>query len=289
MSDNIYRKGCILIFTTRFWGATKKLDVEQLGDLPEEIVHASRDLLINTDKLEAVRGIIGEAKRFIKKNAIPFPIPNVDFMNKNRISYVAEGLKGRKEWAMEAVDDLIDALEGAKATYKAKYPDLYSEGNYPTAGQLRENFVFKWDFRVINPPGKDLGVLSPEVNEESVLSFKKQMKEFEDSLISVVAKEFYLRIDKLREQCLDGDISASTVKSIHSVLEKFDTVYDGCLSHSSLQSMIGDVKDYMDGTDAAMLKADDDFRNLVGEKMKSITSLIINSKDPRLTRKLDLA
>ena len=287
---NIYEKGCLIIFNSRFWGATKRLDPEQLGDLPVEIIRASRDLLVDTNKLEAVRGIIGEAKRFIKSNTIPFPIPNVDFINKNRITLVDNGLKSRKEWAKEAVEDLVNVLGQAKARYQEKFPDLYSESNYPTAGQLMDNFVFKWSFRVINPPGKDLGILSPEVYEAEVKSFKNDMKEFEDGLISMVTKELYERIDKLRDQCIGtGSISASTVKSVHNMLERFDSVFDGCISNESLKKMIGDVHLYMNGTDARMLSADQDFATMVGKKMKDVVSLIVNSKDPRLTRRLDIA
>ena len=289
-NNDLYSKGCLIIFSSRFWGATAKLDPEQLGDLPVEIIRASRDLLVDTNKLEAVRGIIGEAKRFIKSNTIPFPIPNVDFINKNRITLVDNGLKSRKEWAKEAVEDLVDVLGQAKARYQEKFPDLYSESNYPTAGQLMDNFVFKWSFRVINPPGKDLGILSPEVYEAEIKSFKNDMKEFSDTLISVVAKELYERIDKLRDQCIGtGSISSSTVKSVHTILEKFSNVYDGCIEHEDLKKMIKDVKLYMSGTESRMLSADQDFATMVGKKMKEVVGLIVNSKDPRLTRRLDIA
>jgi len=290
MSENndLYEKGCLLIFKSRFWGATKQLSEDQLGDLPSEIVRASRDLLTDTSKIESVRGIIGEAKRFIKSNTMPFPIPNVDFINKNRITFVNDSLKSRKEYALEAVEDLGNVLERDKRQYREKFPDLYAEGNYPTIDQLRDNFVFEWSFRVISPPGKDLAILSPEIYEAEVKSFKREIKEFEESLVSIVAKSFYDRIDKLRDQCIGtGDISSSTVKSIHTLLEKFNNVYDGCVSHKGLKEMINDVALYMDGTEAGMLKADDDFRVMVGKKMGEITSLIVNSKDPRLTRKLD--
>lgn len=286
---SIYAKGCLIILTTRFWGASKKLTPEQLGDLPAEIVNASRSLLPDDSKVQAVRGILAEAKRFVATNTMYFPIPNVNFINKNRISYVDEALKSRKEWALEALDDLVRVLEHEKHKYSIKYPDLYQESNYPTVAQLRDNMVFKWSFRVIAPPGKDLAILSPEMYEEQVQAFKNDMKEFEDNLISVVAKEFYDRIDKLREQCIgSADVSSATVKSIHTVLDKFHNVYDGCLSHQSLKKMVDDIKMYMDGTDANMLKAGGDLRKMVGEKMKEVTSLIKNSKDKRLTRKLDI-
>lgn len=289
MSQNIYQKGCLIILTTRFWGATKKLDPAQMGDLPTEIVRATRDLLLDNSKVAAVRGILSEARRFVKSNTMYFPAPSVDFINKRRIKYVNDALESRKEWALEALDDLIRVFEREKQKYQNKYPDLYSEGNYPTPAQLRDNFVFDWQFVTIQPPGKDYGVLTPELYDAEVAKFKKSMKEFEDSLISIVAKEFYDRIDRLREQCIGtGEISASTVKSVTNVLDRFSTVYDGCIQHTELENMIADIKMYMDGTDSAMLKADSDFRSIVGQKMKEVTSLIVNSRDARLTRKLDI-
>jgi len=286
--DNIYEKGCMIFFKTRFWGATKALSESQLGDLPSEIVNASRDLLIETNKLEAVRGILGEARTFIKSNTMPFPIPGVDFISKNRISIVDSGLKIRKEWAVEAVEDLTSVLEVAKRRYKEKFPELYSESNYPTALQLKDNLIFEWNFRIISPPGKDLAILSPEVYDAEVSSFKRQIKDFEESLISIVAAEFYNRIDKLRDQCIGtGDISQATIKSTKRVIEKFNNIYDGFISHDQLNGMIKDVSIYLDGTEASMIKADDDFRAMVGTKMKEVTDLIKNSKDERLTRRID--
>jgi hypothetical protein len=284
-----YTKGCLIILQTRFWGATKKIDDDDLGDLPPAIVKASKDLLINTGKLEAVRGILGEAKRFIAKYAMDFPLPAVKFIGKNKIELVDAGLRSRKEYAEEAVEDLINSLEYEKAAYKAKYPEMYEESNYPTPAQLRENFKFTWKFRTIAPPGKELGVLSPEIYQQEVLRFRSEMKEFQDSLISLVASEFYTRIDKLKEQCLTGEISGSTLKSIHTVLEKFDDVWSGVISNDTITKMVDEVRLYLDGTDTGMLKADDEFREMVQESLQEVTNLIVNSDDPRIKRKIDIA
>lgn len=292
--ENIYQRGCLVFLTTRFWGATSKLDSDQIGSLPDDLVNASIKLLRDDSKLTAVRSILAEAKRFVDSNTMYFPIPGAKFINKNRISFVNDGLLSRKEWALEAVEDLIGSLAAAELDFKRYVeekdrPDLYDPGNYPTGDQLRKAFKFGWGFRTLAPPSKEMGILSPEVYEQEMRTFKAEMKEFQDSLVSAVAKEFYERIDKLREQCIGtGEINAGTVKSVSRVLQKFDEVWEGCVAHDALKLMIQDVKDYMEGTDASMLKSDPEFRQMVGNKMKEVTTLITLSEDERLTRSLDL-
>ena len=49
--------------------------------------------------------------------------------------------------------------------------------------------------------------------------------------------------------------------------------------------MIADVKNYMDGTDASMLKADGAFRQMVEDKMSQITEQLETTNE--LKRSLD--
>lgn len=286
--SNIFSKGCNVIFKSRFWGASKKLQPEHLGDLPEKIIHATRDLLTDRTALDAVNWVRADAKRFIKGNSVYSPITNVDFIPKGRIRLVDDGLKYRKEKATRNVEVLIDQLSELESRYASEYPDLYSAGDYPTPAQLRSNFTFYWVFRAFVMPDKELQLLDPDMYEAEVKKMRTEVKEVSDGLVSIVAEQFYSRIDKLKEQCLFGNVSQQTVKSVHDVLEKFDNLWDGFVSHDTLRKSIQDIKDYMDGTNTGMLKADDDFRKIVGNKMSEICSTIKNSEDPRLTRKLNL-
>jgi len=287
-NENIFSRGCLIVFRSRFWGASKQLTPDQIGDLPPNIVHAVRDLLHDKSRLEAVNSIRGDAKRFIKSNSLYYPIDGIDFIAKEKIEMVDKGLQYRRTLAEEAVESLTNHLEALKLGYKAEYPDFYNEANYPTPAQLRDNFQFSWSFRVFGPPDEGLSVLTPEMYKAEVDKFQNEMQEMKDGLVSMVTFEFYQRIDKLKEQCLHGNISSATVKSIEGVLERFDTLWDSFISHEELQKVISDIREYMRGTDAGMLKADDEFREAIGQKMSEITSLIKNSPDERLTRKLAL-
>lgn len=289
-SDNgdIFSQGCLIISTFRFWGASKRLAPEQLGDLPKKIVDATRALLRDRSKLAAVNSIKDDAKRFIKSYCLYYPIQGIDFIPKDNIETVDKGLKYRRTLAEEAVEDLIDHLEALKADYRIEYPEYYNEANYPTPEQLMDNFLFSWSFRVFGPPEEGLSILTPEMYNSEVQKFQDEMQEMKDGLVSMVSSEFVTRIDKLREQCLTGNINTGTVESIDKTLLKFDNVWKSFITHDELQKAVSDIREYMKGTKADMLKVDDEFREAVGAKMNDIVSSIKNSPDERLTRKLSL-
>lgn len=287
-NDSIFNEGCLIASRFRFWGASKKLNPDQIGDLPPKIVHAVRSLLSNKSYLVTVNGVKDDAKRFIKANTLYYGVDGLDFIPKDKIEFVDDGLKWRKGLAEEAVENLIDHLEACKADYRAEYPEFYNEANYPTPAQLRDNFCFTWSFRTFGLPDEGLMLLSPEMYKAEVSKFQAEMQDMRDGLVSMVTKEFYGRIEKLRDQCLNGSISSSTVTSISSTLEKFDDLWSGYVAHEELQKAVADIREYMDGTDADMLKADDEFREAIGGAMSDIVNQIKNSPDERLTRKLAL-
>ena len=56
-NGNIFARGCLVLTRFRFWGASKRLSKEQMGDLPDKIVTATRSLLRNRSYLETVNEI----------------------------------------------------------------------------------------------------------------------------------------------------------------------------------------------------------------------------------------
>lgn len=287
ISNELFKKGCLIVINSRFWGASKKLEKDQIGNLPPEIVKATFDLLADRSRLDHIKSIMSEAKRFVSIYSMDFPIRSVKFVRKNNTVMIDNYLKTAKGRVLDGLENLLDEIDYLKDDFHEKFPQYYKESNYPTREQLRANLVFDWQFILIGLPDKGSGILSPEIYEQELAKTKRNFKDFNDSLISTVAKEFYERIDKLREQCITGSINTATVKSIHNVLDKFSNVWDGCFIQEDLQKMISGIKEYMDGTDGDMLRASDDLRKMVGDKMSEIVSEIKLSDDERILREID--
>jgi len=288
MEENeVYKRGALVILTTRFWGASKKLTADQLGDLPKEIVAATRKLFVNTGRIEHVRSILGEAKRVIDTNAIDFPVPVFKFIRKERISPVDDDLNDIHRRASAGVTAICEEFEDLKSDYRRKFPEYYNPADYPTREQLQNNFKFEWRFITLNPPDSS-SIVDPIIYDREVRKVHDTMEEFQNNLISLVSSQFYSRIDKLRAQCVSGEINSGTVNSVHRVLDRFDKIWNGCFKHDKLEGLIADVKAYMSNTDGDMLRASDDLRGVFSEKLSEITSTIKLSADERIVRRLDL-
>lgn len=285
---NVFSQG--LLICPKFytgWAASTKVDENQMGDLPKEIIKGIKSLLTpkGRENLSDLNSIINEAKGYIGRNSLPFPIPTLNFIPKDRIESVDDRLKEIKERADECFEDLIKTYDDAKADYRANYPDHYQPEKYPTVFRLRAGYRFEWSFRAFTVPDQAMSVLSPRLYKQEMAKFKGEVQEMKDLVIGAVGSELLKKVKSLKEQCSSDSVATSTVSSVHRFLEKFDDMWDGFIAHKELRKMIADVKDYMDGTDASMLKADGAFRKMVEDKMSQITEQLETTNE--LKRSLD--
>lgn len=286
---NVFSQGVLVHLQVSCWGASAKLEKEHLGEeVPKEIVRAVYDLLDDKTFLEDLHSIRSEAKRFLYRNSLPFPVDGLVFIPKPSIERIDEGLKTRRGHFEEAVEDFLRTYESKRSAFAEKYPKIYQPQKYPSVSQMAYRFRFNWSFRHFTVPDAEMSLLPPELYKEEERKFKAEMRQMKDTAISVIGQEFIKKIDILKEQCFDDNINTATVNAFHTFLDKFDNLWKGFVGHAALKRMIEEAKEYMDGTEADMLRADDSFRQLVGNKMKDITEQFQKIPDARLKRKLDL-
>jgi hypothetical protein len=287
---DVFSNGVLIHLNVRCWGALSKLDDKHLGELPKNIVRAVYDLLKDKTYLTIVHNIRSEAVGFVGNNSLPFPIAGLHFIPKKLISHVNTRLQRYQNRFWVAIEEFLDNYSSLIADYAKEYPKLYEPQKYPSVVVLRTRFCFEWTFRHFNVPDVSIGVLPPEVYGEELRKFQSEMREMRDMAVSVVGKQFIEKIESLKDQCLDssGNINTATVNAVHNFLDRFDRLWDGFVAHPQLKRMIGECKEYMAGTDADMLRADETFRGLIGKKMGEITDHLDSLADARLYRRLDI-
>jgi len=277
---------------SRLWGATGRLEssMYELNDdtIRKEDIYASMSLLKDTRLIDAMRQVRNQARNYIKSHSIYFPDASFDFIPKDKIEEVAEALDRFQQRFFEYGDDLIATLEDLKREFAEKHPALYNPSKYPSATALRRTFVFEYVFRVFSAPDKELGVISPSLYKKEMEKWKKDIESMKAETAKLVCKEIADRIEALKEGCETGKISQATINSFNGVLEKFDTLWVGFVEEKDVKAMINDVKLYLDGTDADMLRYDNNFRSMVANKAAKIAGQLEEKGFKVSDRSLDI-
>lgn len=278
VSENVWREGVLVHTEFRAWGATAKLSDEQLPDeLPPEIVRAVRDLLTPEGMalLKDFNRVRNEAKGWLYRNSLPFPVQGMVFVRKSMLETTDNRLRSYCTEAEEIAEVFIAKVKELELQYAKEYPKFYDPAKYPSEAQLRSRFVFKWSFRSFQPPDSEFAVLSPEMYQREVNKFNDDIKWMRNATSKLFAKAVIDRLGELKKQCEDGTVYSQTIDSVNALIDKFDSLFTGYVDKEKLVQLMDDVKMYMEGTDAEMLRADDNFRTVVGKKMESVVDTFV--------------
>lgn len=278
-----FQNGYLVNLRIRKWGATTKADESTLpDDFPKEIYKAVQDLLDSEGRelLDGLNTIKGQAHKVINENSIYHPIPGFRFLKENqsetRLQNVYDRIEEIKKQYFNAAQNFIQCFEDLKRKYKAKFPKDYREDKYPTAEQIQKTFKFELQIFEFKTPPETLQKISPAVYDQQMDEIKSNIKEMGDYVLKVVANELVERMSVLQEQCNGGKINSRTLSSINDLISKFDDLYGDFTDNKKIKEYISDMKEYMDGTDADMLRSSDDFRTMVADKAKEIVQGIQN-------------
>jgi hypothetical protein len=292
-SVNPFTKGVLLHVRIRCgYGATAKVPEGELktATMPEEMVRGMYDILKSEamDVLKTLPRFRSRVKNFIRGISIPYPIENLDFIRKSQIEYAEERLQGFKKEFMEVVEIVVENFPQWVKDFEESYPENFNPKKYPTQEGLRQYFSFDWSYRAFQVPDKALSVLSPNIYKQEQEKFKAEVREMQKMALAEVQERIIDRLNVLKEQCLTDNINSSTVNSVQNMLEKIDTVFDGFIANTDMVEMINQVKVYMSGVDGDMLKADDEFRTIIGKKMGEVLEGVENLPEEDDSIQLDI-
>lgn len=275
---NPFVNGVLVCTEIKTWGGSAKIKGEDLpDDLPEEIVRAVRDLLtpegmkILKEYLKIKQGV----KAWLVTNSIPFPVLGMTFVPKNKITEINDYLKERQAEAQAIAEDFIKVVKDLEADYASKYPKFYDPSKYPSMERLRKRFVFRWSFRVFTPPNSDMQELNPGIYKEEVRKFKEDINWMREATSKMFGKELIDRLEMLKEQCESGKVFSTTVSSVNNLIERFENLFIGYVDRKEFKRVVKELKDYMEGTDAEMLRVDDEFREVMRMKMTELSEVAI--------------
>jgi len=270
------------------WGASKKLQPEQLGDLPSEIVRGMQSLVEDRTLLKEQNTIRNSARGVLIRNSMPFPVDNVFWVPKHKIEELDNQLREFETQYHAGTNTLSENLTKLKRTFSRKFPDYYDESNYPTKDELRRKYYFHWRFFQLNLPDKKAGILTPAMYKREQKKFEDMAKEMNEMAINVIGNALLNRIDRLKAQCEGDKINAGTVSSLERFLDKWQDLWKDNVDSEKFQGIMKSLRLQMAKTTADRLKSNEDFRNKAGKKFDDIVKQIKKVPDFKLKRKLDV-
>lgn len=270
------------------WGASKKLQPEQLGDLPSEIVRGMQSLVEDRTLLKEQMTIRNSARGELIRNSMPFPVDNVFWVPKKKIEYLDNKLQEYETQYGQGTNKLIRNLSELKKTFAKKFPDFYDESNYPTEDELRRKYYFHWRFFQLNLPDKKAGILTPSMYKREKEKFEAMAKEMNEMALNIIGNALLKKIERLQTQCEGDKINAGTVSSLERFMGKWEDLWKDNVDDQKLQSIMKSLRIQMAKTSADRLKSNEDFRNKASKKLESITKQIKKIPNFKLKRKLDV-
>ena len=288
---NVFSKGVLVYIDIRVPGMYSKLPEEHLSGISEEmrkLIRATYDKLEDKSLIHAMNSLRGRAKSYVNGISIPFPVYGLSFIRKQDIQECHIRLNSIEQQIKEAFEDFCEVYPDLEKQFSQDHPELYDPAKYPTVAYLKSHFRCKHSFRQFTVPDQEMSLLSPEIYQEEMQKFKDEMQEVKDMTLDVCKKEMVKKIDSLKKQCADDTINTATVNAVNDFLEKFDNLYSDFIDEKQIKKLISDVKEYMSGTEADYLRADDSFRKLVGDKMSEVSNSLQAIPDKKAKRRIEL-
>lgn len=289
---NIYNKGMLISLHMGVYAGRRRMDHEQLKELPTEIVRGVHDLFdIEYKKLlQEISSFDRHTRHVIWHMCIPFPVDGIYFMPSNKINEAIELLETRKAERNALVENAVENYDSAIKTFSEKYPEYYqrARNKYPTKLAFSSRFYFKYQFLSISAPDEKQAIITPELYKEEMRKFKETIQEMKSDVVSTIYGELLEATSRLKKQCTDGKPSQRTLNTVNEFLKKIDEVYSDFVDRKDLKASIKKIKAQVLGVSAETLRDSDTAREKFRKGISDIVNEIKAIPDIPLKRAIEL-
>jgi hypothetical protein len=288
--NNIFEKGMLISLNMGAYSGRKKLDKDQLENLPKEIVRGVHDLFEHAfkEKLEAISKHDSETRGNVKALSVPFPIDGIYFLSYERIENVIAYLDERKKSRWELVEEVLEHYEEAKNAFAKKYPSYYAKAQYkyPSKAKLAGRFYFEYQFLKISAPDKN-PMISPEQYKREMEKFRQTITDMKQEVVGIIYQSLSDLTNRLKRQSKDGKMNQRTFNNLHKFLEQVDSTYTEFVDRKDLQETLKKVKAEIKGMSADMLRDNDSQRAKFHKAISALTAEIQALPDVEAKRAID--
>lgn len=290
-TKNIFKEAVLIQLSATCWQTDKKLPQAMLEEVGNTDYLKGRKLLLPKDATEMIRQVIGQARHYLRKIALPFPIKGCLLVPKKLIPEIQEKL-GNLKWKYDsAVEDFLYNYRQTVLDAKESLGELYDELDYPSREQLKNRFRFEWRHIVVGPSNSR--VLPPEIYKDEVEKFQNLMEQARQEAIASLRLEFVDLISNLNDKLKgaeDGRPKRLRDAAVDNLKQFLDSFADRNLfEDEQLAELVSRCSAIITGTNANQIRTNMQVKENLHNQMQELLDTVQGSLEDLPRRKLRFA
>lgn len=294
MSD-LFAKGCLVQLETSAWTARRKISSKALldngshDDVDPSFVAASKRL-IDGKALSAIEAIRSEARAWLYSQSLPFPLDGAVFVPASEIERIDAKLATFEARYKEAVADFVKDYPALREASRVQLGSLYSISDYPQ--NVASRFAFSWRFLTL-APASDAQLLNPALVAKEREKFQALMAEAAQSAVTELRVRFAACVDHVVERLSGEDdgkpkiFRDSLIGNLRDFLDGFKAL--NVCDDRDLADLVTRARDTLDGIEVNDLRKNESLRSTIASRMADVQGVLDGMIVDRPTRKIRLA
>ena len=290
-AENMFREAALLQLTATCWQVDKKLPQALLADVGNVDFLRGRKLLLPPDSLARIKQVVGKARNYLRKIALPFPIIGCVLVSKKLIPEVQENLK-KLEWEYNSmVEDFIRWYPETVQEARESLGELFNECDYPPREEIQTRFRFHWRYIVIGPSVSR--VLPPSIYKDEVEKFQNLMEQARQEAIAALRGEFVDLVDNLTDKLRGSDdgkprkLREAAVENLKDFLASFSN--RNLFEDAQLSELVDRCKSIITNTSVNTIRTNSLVKENLHNQMQELLAAVDASFEDIPRRKLRLA
>jgi len=271
--ENPFDKGCLIQVSARMWGATRKIPsshVEKMG-AGSEWLNANKKL-VDPKALRPVSNIVCNAKNYLAKVSLPFPIQAMVFVPKEMINSIDYHLDQYKAQFEDAVEKFKSSYPYLRENAIIHLGELFNESDYPV--DISSRFSFSWRFLTLNVPNGNTRLLAPEVYEREKQKFIETMDEARQMAIEALRVEFSDLVKRMTDRLStnpDGKPRIFKNGTVNNFYEFFETFKQrNIFEDNDLKELVTQAQAVLNNNSADDIRSNGQLKEQISQELNAI-------------------
>ena len=271
-AENMFKEAALIQLTATCWSIDKKLPQELLSDVGNPDFLKGKKLLLNPESTALIKQVIGKARNYLRKIALPFPIVGCLLIPKKLIPDAQEYLT-KLEWDYNScVDDFLRWYPQEVDDARESLGELFDETDYPTKETIRDKFKFTWRYVTVGPSNSR--VLPPSVYRQEMAKFQNLMEQARVDALSALRQEFVDLVSNITDKLSGSEdgkpkrLRESSVANLMNFLNNFSE--RNLFEDENLQALVEQCRSIISGTSAERIRSNTQVKEKIHSEMSAL-------------------